>query len=81
MGMSQQIAYSQNVMKPVQNTADDHKCAVHDDLKLPFINDVIQEKSTQHHNKLGNHSNSILQPPTGTATKKNAKETLASRPN
>jgi hypothetical protein len=27
MGMRQQIAYSQNATKPVQNTADDHKCA------------------------------------------------------
>jgi hypothetical protein len=28
MGMRQQIAYSQNATKPVQNTADDHKCAL-----------------------------------------------------
>jgi hypothetical protein len=33
-----------------------------DDLKVPFIKDVIQEKSINHHNKLGNHSNPILQP-------------------
>jgi hypothetical protein len=33
-----------------------------DDLKVPFIKDVIQEKSINHHDKLGNHSNSILQP-------------------
>jgi hypothetical protein len=69
MGMRQQIAYSQNATKPVQNTADDHKCArymtnqtLHDDLKVPFIKDVIQEKSINHHDKLGNHSNRILQP-------------------
>jgi hypothetical protein len=35
---------------------------LHDDLKVPFIKDVIQEKSINHHNKLGNHSNPILQP-------------------
>jgi hypothetical protein len=35
----------------------------HDDLKVPFIKDVIQEKSINHHDKLGNHSNPILQPP------------------
>jgi hypothetical protein len=29
---------------------------------LPFIKDVIQEKSINHHDKLGNHSNPILQP-------------------
>jgi hypothetical protein len=35
---------------------------VHDDLKVPFIKDVIQERSINHHDKLGNHSNPILQP-------------------
>jgi hypothetical protein len=35
---------------------------LHDDLKVPFIEDVIQEKSINHHDKLGNHSNPILQP-------------------
>jgi hypothetical protein len=31
------------------------------DLKVPFIKDVIQERSINHHNKLGNHSNPIFQ--------------------
>jgi hypothetical protein len=69
MGMRQQIAYSQNARKPVQNTADDHKCALyvtnqtlHNDLKVPFIRDVIQEKSINYHDKIGNRSNPILQP-------------------
>jgi hypothetical protein len=35
---------------------------LHDDLKVPFIKDVIQERSINHHDKLGNHSNTILQP-------------------
>jgi hypothetical protein len=35
---------------------------LHDNLKVPFIKDVIQEKSINHHDKLGNHSNPILQP-------------------
>jgi hypothetical protein len=35
---------------------------LHDDLKVPFIKDVIQEKSINHHDKLENHSNPILQP-------------------
>jgi hypothetical protein len=35
---------------------------LHDDLKVPFIKDVIQEKCINHHDKLGNHSNPILQP-------------------
>jgi hypothetical protein len=37
---------------------------LHDDLKVPFtrIKDVIQEKSINHHDKLGHHSNPILQP-------------------
>jgi hypothetical protein len=48
MGMRQQIAYSQNAKKPVQNTADDDwyvtNQTLHEDLKVPFIKDVIQEK-------------------------------------
>jgi hypothetical protein len=35
---------------------------LHYDLKVPFIKDVVQEKSINHHDKLGNHSNPILQP-------------------
>jgi hypothetical protein len=35
---------------------------LHDDLNVPFIKDVIQEKGINHHDKLGNHSNPILQP-------------------
>jgi hypothetical protein len=35
---------------------------LHDDLKVPLIKDVIQERSINHHDKLGNHSNPILQP-------------------
>jgi hypothetical protein len=69
MGMRQQIAYSQNAAKPVQNTADDTnvpwyvtKQTLHDDLKVLFIKDIIQEKSINHHDALGNHSNPILQP-------------------
>jgi hypothetical protein len=35
---------------------------LNDDLKVPFIKYVIQEKSINNHDKLGNHSNNILQP-------------------
>jgi hypothetical protein len=35
---------------------------LHDDLQVPFIKDVIQERSMNHHDKLGNHTNAILQP-------------------
>jgi hypothetical protein len=35
---------------------------LHDDLEVPFIKDVIQERSINHYDKLGNHSNTILQP-------------------
>jgi hypothetical protein len=34
---------------------------LYDDLKVPFIKDVIQEKSINHHDKLGTNSNPILQ--------------------
>jgi hypothetical protein len=33
-----------------------------DDLKVPFTKDVIDDKSINYHEKLGNHSNPILQP-------------------
>jgi hypothetical protein len=33
---------------------------LHGDLKVPFIKDVIQEKSINHHDKLENHSNPIV---------------------
>jgi hypothetical protein len=33
---------------------------LHNDLKVPFIKNVIQEKSLNHRDKLGNHSNPIL---------------------
>jgi hypothetical protein len=66
MGMHQQIAYSQNATRPVQNTADDNKCTpnqtLQGNLKVPFIRYVIQEKSIYLHDKLGNYSNPILQP-------------------
>jgi hypothetical protein len=35
---------------------------LHGDLKVPFIKDIIQEKSINYNDKLGNHSNPILQP-------------------
>jgi hypothetical protein len=35
---------------------------LYDDLKVPFVKDVIQENSIRHLDKLGNHSNPILQP-------------------
>jgi hypothetical protein len=35
---------------------------LHDGLKVPFIKVVMQAKSINHHDKLGHHSNPILQP-------------------
>ncbi|PNF34304.1 hypothetical protein B7P43_G16293, partial [Cryptotermes secundus] len=35
---------------------------LHTDLNIPYIKDVIREKSTTHHNKLADHPNDILQP-------------------
>jgi hypothetical protein len=54
---------------------------LHDDLKVPFIKDLMQGKNINHHDKLGNHSNPILQPLLEQQQKKKTKETLASRPN
>ncbi|PNF38784.1 RNA-directed DNA polymerase from mobile element jockey [Cryptotermes secundus] len=35
---------------------------LHDDLNVPFVKEVIQERSIKHHDKLGHHSNTLLQP-------------------
>ncbi|PNF37846.1 hypothetical protein B7P43_G08372 [Cryptotermes secundus] len=35
---------------------------LHDDLNVSFIKKVIQERSMKHHDKLGHHSNTLLQP-------------------
>jgi hypothetical protein len=35
---------------------------LHEDLKVLFIKDIIQEKSLKHYDKLGHHSNTLLQP-------------------
>jgi hypothetical protein len=43
---------------------------LHNDLNVPFIKDIIQEKSLKHYDKLGHHSNTILQPLAGTTTTK-----------
>jgi hypothetical protein len=63
MGMRQQIAYSQNATKSVQNNAPWYVTnqTLHDDQKLSFIKDVMQEKNINY-DKLENHSNPILQP-------------------
>jgi hypothetical protein len=50
---------------------------IHVDLHVPFIKDVIQEKSKKHHDKLERH----IAAPTGRATKEKVEENLASRPN
>jgi hypothetical protein len=34
---------------------------LNDDLKVPFIKDITREKRINHHDKLQNHSNPILQ--------------------
>jgi hypothetical protein len=35
---------------------------LHEDLNVLFIKDIIQEKSLKHYDKLGHHSNTLLQP-------------------
>jgi hypothetical protein len=36
--------------------------ALHEDLNIPYITEVIQERSIKHHNKIKIHSNTILWP-------------------
>jgi hypothetical protein len=35
---------------------------LHNDLGIPFIRDVLQERSTKHHGRLDVHPNALLQP-------------------
>jgi hypothetical protein len=35
---------------------------LHEDLKVPLVEDVIIEKSTRYHNKIEGHENTLLQP-------------------
>jgi hypothetical protein len=35
---------------------------LHNDLDIPFIKDVLQERSTKHHDRLEVHPNALLQP-------------------
>jgi hypothetical protein len=44
-----------------------------DDLKVPFIKDIIQERSIKHHGKLGNYSNTTMPPLLEEATKQKTK--------
>jgi hypothetical protein len=52
---------------------------LHDDLKVPFIKDVIHEKSINHHDQLGNHSYPTLQPLLEQQQRRGLKK-LSSRP-
>ena len=35
---------------------------LHNDLGIPFIKDVLQERSSKHHDRLEVHPNALLQP-------------------
>jgi hypothetical protein len=55
---------SRRLTAPAMEMPDEIISAVliclHDDLNVTFIKNVIQEKSINHHDRLGNHSNPIL---------------------
>jgi hypothetical protein len=53
----------------IQNTPIDGGCATvrikfhaSNDLGIPFIKDVLQERSSKHHDRLEVHLNALLQP-------------------
>jgi hypothetical protein len=54
---------------------------LHDDLKVPFIKDVIPKKKYKPSRQTRKPQYSHIATPTGTTAKKKGKETLASRPN
>lgn len=35
---------------------------LHEDLKIPYVKDVIQKQSTKHYDKLDTHTNVLLHP-------------------
>jgi hypothetical protein len=53
---------------------------IHTDLNIPYITDVIKEKSTTHHNKLARPSNNILQTLVWTPAPSQSSKNLASWP-
>jgi len=52
--------------KILRSTADAPRyvsnSTLHNDLGIPFIKDVLQERSTKHHDRLEVHPNALLQP-------------------
>jgi hypothetical protein len=52
--------------KILRSMADTPRCVsnstLHNDLGIPFIKDVLQERSTRHHERLEVHPNALLQP-------------------
>jgi hypothetical protein len=54
---------------------------LHEDLNVPYIIEVIQERSIKHHDKINIHSNTILWPLLEQQHRRRLKKILDSRPN
>jgi hypothetical protein len=54
---------------------------LHEDLNVPYITEVIQERSNKHHDKIKIHSNTISWPLLGQQHRRRLKKILTSRPN
>jgi hypothetical protein len=54
---------------------------LHEDLNVPYITEVNQERSIKHHDKIKIHSNTTLWPLLEQQHRRRLKKILASRPN
>jgi hypothetical protein len=69
LGLRKQVEHYYNAAKPAQNTVEDNKSpwyvtnqTLHEDLNVPYITEVIQERIIQHHDKIKIHNNTTLLP-------------------
>jgi hypothetical protein len=69
MGLRQQLQYRHPTKVPIQNAQMYDRCAIvciklhaYNDLGIPYIKDVIQERSSKHHDRIEVHLNPLLQP-------------------
>jgi hypothetical protein len=86
MGLRQQVEHCYNTAKSVQKIITNAPWYVtnrtlHQDLNVPYITEVIQERSIKHHNKIKIHSNTILWPLLEQQHRRRLKKIRASRPN
>jgi hypothetical protein len=59
VGMCQTIKHQNTTDIPIKNFKNDHK-RLHDDLKIPFISDVIHSQAIKYRNRNTKHTNELI---------------------